>query len=304
MSHAVTRRAPGRSHLSAFTLVELLVVIGIIALLISILLPSLTKAREAAMRTQCLSNLRQIGTLLNMYAIANHGQVPLGASGGGGNGTPIAEANNYFLTRTTPAANADQDPPRRMRYVGLGLLIKARLANDSPDGGSLRFLFCPSMENDVWHGFSAINNRYPVSENQVRNSYSLRASSSNIDPTPGSQATDVVAWGVGSSPGPFAPLKVVNGQVVANQTGSMFRLHKLKNRAIAADVISSITRIIPAHRKGFNVLYANGGAQWVHHDLIAKQHEIGESVGFFGIQGNYLIHQIWNNLDANEQLYP
>ena len=52
----------------AFTLVELLVVIGIIALLVSILLPSLNKAREAAKTLQCLSNLRQFGQANAIYA--------------------------------------------------------------------------------------------------------------------------------------------------------------------------------------------------------------------------------------------
>ncbi len=66
---------PGRLK-SGFTLVELLVVIGIIALLISILLPALSKARQQAARTQCLSNLRQLGLTLTLYQMDNHGLNP------------------------------------------------------------------------------------------------------------------------------------------------------------------------------------------------------------------------------------
>lgn len=79
-----------------FTLVELLVVIGIIALLIAILLPSLSKARAQAQNIQCESNIRQLITAAKMFALAHQGYIP-------------TVSDNYWAQQNDPAPTSHWD---------------------------------------------------------------------------------------------------------------------------------------------------------------------------------------------------
>src|SRR5688500_9708802 len=84
-----------------FTLVELLVVIGIIAVLMSLLLPTLGRARESARRTTCLSNLRQVHLAFHFYAAGNRDRVPLGYRGLAAPGSGRKQWNSMVYSSTS-----------------------------------------------------------------------------------------------------------------------------------------------------------------------------------------------------------
>jgi len=129
-----------------FTLVELLVVIGIIAILIAILLPTLAKAREAARRTVCLSNLRQVHLSFYLYGGAYHDQVPLGYRAGN------KQFNSMMYSGTT------------LKIVLFGWLYNEKLM-PNPNA-----FFCPS-ENDPRSLFDTSANPWPLGADPAKHTY-------------------------------------------------------------------------------------------------------------------------------------
>jgi prepilin-type N-terminal cleavage/methylation domain-containing protein len=290
-----------------FTLVELLVVIGIIAILVALLLPTLSRAREAAVKTQCLSNLRQIGVFLQMYQNKSNGKIPIYTSQ-----NDWVWLNYYAFV-----------PGTINNYMGLGLMAPAGVLRDtwagpvadptgltqSPEG---KMFFCPSTYNDgdTTRQFGHIeadpnkSNPWlsgPGLPHHTRLTYSLRPEYAS-DPA----AIHYPIWRTDMKR-TTATTRVDIISATANGRKPIFpKPSEFANKSASAlvmDMNDAPTNRAVVHRGGLNALYGDWSAKTVPTELVRRHVEHINSwevqgTGAPARRGRRFAHfQLWLELD-------
>ena len=293
----------GRSRVvrvGAFTLVELLVVIGIIAVLVAILLPTLNRAREQAQRTKCLANLRSIGQMVAAYENLFKGAIPVGFWANADSGTPALQ-NNYGIA----FRESGNGPTAVLRFNGLGFLYPAGLIgstalqdNQASEG---EVFYCPSMaaaQKD--HAYDSPDNPWinnlilpGAGTNLTRSAYSARAA--NPMSTKLTTNERGVGWSRTGVWHPFDAVVTIDPATSKAKPAQMMKVPNMKSRMIVSDIVSTLDRIkVLCHKNGINVLYADGSAKWVHIDHFKTQIE---AISGFSAAQNTKMEQLWERLD-------
>jgi prepilin-type processing-associated H-X9-DG protein len=186
------REATTTRRRHAFTLVELLTVIGVIAFLVAMLLPVLSKARQQAILTKCASNLRQITTALHVYADANRGVMFWRGA------NPSLDGMDWYVyggrvagnTNTGQAGLFNRFDPRPLNpYVGKGIEVFKCPADDA-----MSSFWTDGVPHWEWVGtsynFNALGNPFAAYHHQPDNRAGL--SGKKIGSIPGSSETVVL----------------------------------------------------------------------------------------------------------------
>jgi prepilin-type N-terminal cleavage/methylation domain-containing protein len=260
-----------------FTLVELLVVIGVIALLIGMLLPVMSKAREKARRVQCLSNLRQIHMALVEYAQANHDQVVLGWRG------PCKQFNSMIYSGTAK------------QFVLFGRLYVAGILRASPN-----ILFCPS-EPDPKYMLNTGDNPWPPGDEgdpakNVNAGYAMNSRYFIAD--------DLV--GTVNQPLPrLTHFRPNWAEVPQATTPDEPSVKPFRNGPLLADLMAGGEYIRRRHVDGLNALYGDGSAVWLPMSTFADDDHPGHSLFEQFVPGlvnanNTPMDYIWTAIDLKK----
>lgn len=249
-----------------FTLVELLVVIGIIALLISILLPSLNAARQSAVKTQCLSNLRELGNAMAIYAAQFRGRVPIGFVASQAT-PPNGIANMEF--QFAYVVNFKNGVRNNVGPMNLGLLAVARLTKNP------KAFYCPSETNEfymydtaanIWPSFETYPNDprgafdFNTAVRHTRMGYFTAPAARYRAEFPVGEAPELAAQAPAGGTIPYYGSESASGGTLGFP--SLARLKGVYG-AIAADLMIAPVDVTRRHKTGVNVLFGNGSAQYV-----------------------------------------
>jgi prepilin-type N-terminal cleavage/methylation domain-containing protein/prepilin-type processing-associated H-X9-DG protein len=157
-----------RDSLAAFTLIELLVVITILAILAALLLPALGRAKDAARRIECLSNLRQLGFVYHLYNDDHHERLPTTEMLGRSNYRMLTDPLSlpHYFQAYVPTNRLWMCPTGRKTLGSNGVNYAwSRAQNLVGEGGSTRAFAAMSRTFVVWDNYAyALPSVYAVPE--------------------------------------------------------------------------------------------------------------------------------------------